>query len=510
MLRRPFPRQGLHVGQPSLSTFGIRPLTHGGMAPPQQPDYSHKWTAFTAIAISFVTQVLSQSMVFVALSSIADDFGVTLRAVSWVVVAQALTISALMMPAGRLADIIGWRRVHLSGLAVFAGGALCVALAPTFGLLIAARVLMAAGNAMGQSVGTAMVVSAFPQEERGKAIGSQTTAVAIGGASGPIVAGFVLQVLPWEALFWMVQIPIAIAFVAGYFILTDERLGQARAAERPPFDYVGISVSVVAIALLVVTINNPFALSWTSPTVLGALVGVAVLFTGFVRWELRHRAPMVQLRMFAERVFSMAVLARFLGFLGATVTQLMVPIYLISLRGLDTAAAGGVLFLMFVGMGTSAQVSGRLSDRFGPRRFTLLGFAVMVGTALVFSSLSSTTPIWVLAVLLLANGLGMGSWNVPNNAVIMGAVAPSRLGVVGALSNLTRNVGNVVGQAVAAGVVVAIMAAQGFDIPLSEVRETAGAGAAFLDGWRAAYLLAALFLAIAMGCTFFTRSPLER
>lgn len=267
---------------------------------------------------------------------------------------------------------------------------------------------------------------------------------------------------------------------------------------------------MVAIALLVVTINNPFALSWTSPLIFGALMAVAVLFTGFVWWELQHRAPMVQLRMFAERVFSLAVLARFLGFLGATVTQLMAPIYLISLRGLDTAAAGGVLFLMFVGMGTSAQASGRLSDRFGPRRFTILGFAIMVGTALVFAFLTNATPIWVIAVLLLINGLGMGSWNVPNNAVIMGAVAPSRLGVVGALSNLTRNVGNVVGQAVAAGVVVAVMASQGFDIPLSEVRETAGASAAFLDGWRAAYLLGALFLAIALVCTLFTPSGLRR
>ncbi|MXZ62789.1 MAG: MFS transporter, partial [Chloroflexi bacterium] len=103
------------------------------MRPPADRDYSYKWTAFVAIGISFVTQVLAQSMVFVALSDIADDFGVTLRAVSWVVVIQALTISAFMMPMGRLADIIGWRKVHLIGLVVFGGGAMCVALAPTFG-----------------------------------------------------------------------------------------------------------------------------------------------------------------------------------------------------------------------------------------------------------------------------------------------------------------------------------------------------------------------------------------
>lgn len=481
------------------------PFTHGGMRPPDERDYSYKWTAFIAIGISFVTQVLSQSMVFVALSDIADDFGVTLRAVSWVVIAQALTISALMMPAGRLADMIGWRRVHLMGLVVFGGGAMCVALAPTFGLLIAARVLMAAGNSMGQSVGTAMAVAVFPPQERGTAIGSQTTAVAIGGASGPMVGGLVLQVLPWEALFWMVQIPIAIAFVAGYFLLTEERLGQPRDAQRVPFDYVGATISVVAISVFVVVVNNPLAMSWTSPALLGGLVAVAVLFAWFIRWELGHRAPMVELRMFAERVFSMAIMARFLGFLGATVTILMAPIYLISLRGMDTAAAGAVLFLGFVGMGVSAQATGRLSDRFGPRRFALGGYVIMMTTALLFSFLTNATPTWAVALLLLANGLGMGTWNVPNNTMIIGATPTSRLGVVGALTNLVRNVGNVVGQAVAAGVVVAVMAAQGFDIPLSEVRETAGASAAFFDGWRAAYWMAAFFLGIALASTLFAR-----
>lgn len=479
----------------------MSPFTHGGMRPPTPRDYSYKWAAFAAIGVSFVTQVLSQSMVFVALSAIADDFGVTLRAVSWVVVAQALTISAMMMPMGRLADIVGWRRVHLVGLIVFGGGAVCVALAPTFGLLIAARVLMAAGNSMGQSVGTAMVVGIFPPEERGMAIGSQTTAVAIGGASGPMVGGLVLQIFPWEALFWMVLIPIGIAFVAGYFVLSEDRLGQPREGDRPPFDYLGATMSVIAIAVLVVVINNPFALSWASPLILGGLASVAILFVLFVRWELRHRAPMVQLRMFTDRAFSMASLARFLGFLGATVTILMAPIYLISLRGMDTAAAGAVLFLGFVGMGVAAQTTGRLSDRFGPRRFALGGYLLMVATALLYSLLTNATPLWVVAVLQLANGLGMGIWNVPNNAMIMSAVPASRLGVVGALTNLTRNVGNVVGQAVAAGVVVAVMAGQGFDIPLSEVRETAGASAAFFDGWRAAYWMAALFLGAAFVAT---------
>jgi EmrB/QacA subfamily drug resistance transporter len=474
------------------------------------PDDLYKWKAFIAIGIAFVTQVMSMSMVFVALSSIADDYGVTLRAVAWVVVAQALTISALMMPMGRLADIIGWKRVHLGGLGLFGVGALLTALAPTFAVLIAARVVMSVGSAMGQSVGTAMVVAVFPPEERGTAIGSQTTAVSIGGASGPIVGGLLLQVFPWQALFWLLLVPVVIAFVAGYFILDDKRLKQDRAGERPPFDVAGAVLSAVAIALLVITINNPLAVSWTSPLILGSLVVVILLLVAFTRWELRYRAPMLDLRMFADRVLSMAVVARFLGFLGTTVTLLLMPVYLISVRGLQEAAAGGILFLTSLGMGIAAQGSGRLSDRFGPRRFAVLGFGVMVTTALALSFVSEETAFWMIMIVLFINGLAMGFWNVPNNTMIMGTVPAARLGVVGALSNLTRNVGNVVGQAVASGVVVAVMAAHGFDVPLSKLADTPGASAAFMDGWRLVYLLATAYVGMALVMTLLTRAKGER
>ena len=478
--------------------------------PPAAADPLYKWKAFAAVGVSFVTQVMSMSMIFVALPAIAEEFGVTLRAAAWVVVVQALAISALMMPMGRLADIVGWRRVHLGGLLLFGGGAVFAALAPGFGALILARVVMAAGNSMGQSVGTAMIVSVFPPEERGRAIGSQTTAVSIGGASGPIAGGLLLQVFPWEALFWALVPPIAVAFAAGCLILDDRRLRQPRAAVRPPFDYAGAALSAAAIALLVVTINNPLALAWTSPPVLGGLAAAAVLIAAFVRWELRCAAPMLELRLFAHRAFGMAVGARFLGFLGATVTLLLMPIYLISLRGLEEAAAGGVLFLTSLGMGAAAQGSGRLSDRFGPRPFAIAGFAAMCGTAGSLSLVTDATPIPAVMALLLANGLALGLWNVPNNSVIMGAVPASRLGVVGALSNLTRNVGNVGGQAVASGVVVAVMAARGFDIPLGEIADTPGAGAAFAEGWRVAYRLAAAWLLLALLLAAATRTPGER
>jgi MFS family permease len=240
--------------------------------------------------------VMSMSMVFVALESIADDFGVTLRAVSWVVIAQALTISALMMPMGRMADIIGRKRVHLIGLVFFAGGAIFTALAPAFGLLIVSRVVMAIGNSMSQSVGTAMVISVFPPEERGKAIGSQTTAVAIGGAVGPVIAGVMLHFFAWQSLFWMLVPPIALAFIAGYIILDENEVSQRSTTERPKFDWIGAFLSGAAIVLAVILINNPLAQSWVSPLMISMAVAVIVLLSAFIAWELRSTAPMLQLR----------------------------------------------------------------------------------------------------------------------------------------------------------------------------------------------------------------------
>lgn len=465
---------------------------------------SYKWRAFTAIAISFVTQVMAMSMVFIALPPIADDFGITLRAVSWVVIAQALTISSMMMPFGRLGDMIGRRRLHLIGLVFFGVGAIAVALSPTFGILIAARIFMAIGNAMSQSVSTAMVVAVFPDEERGTAIGAQTTAVSVGGASGPLFAGLVLDVLSWQALFFIIAIPIVIAFLASWFILDEERVGGAR-GDGSSFDWTGALLSGAAMVVLIMAINNPVGLPWISLPMLAAAVVVVVLVVIFVRWELAQSTPMLQLRLFRNRVLTLASACRFVGFLVATAVRILLPILLISLRGLSALQAGAVLFVISVGMGISASASGRLSDRYGTKPFSVAGFVLLLATSIGFASISSTTSMVALVPLVFFSGVSMGLWNVPNNSMMMGSVPSSSHGVVGAFSNLTRTIGGVFGQAVATAVVAGVMVARGFDIPLSEIGETAGAEDAFLAGWRYACVLVSVFSAVGLGLALSNR-----
>jgi EmrB/QacA subfamily drug resistance transporter len=473
--------------------------------PDTESDKNYKWKAFTAIGLSMFTMVMSFSIVFVSLSAIADDFGVTLRAVTWVVVSQSLTISAIMLPLGRVADIIGRKRFHLIGQLIFIGGAIFAALSPTLGILIVARIVMAVGSSAGQAVGTAMVISVFPTHERGKAIGSQTTAVAVGSAAGPIVGGILLQFFAWQSLFYVMAVMTSIAFVWGYFILDEARVSQQTQGKRPKFDMIGALLSGLAVIVLVVTINNPFAVDWLSPMLFaGGILGV-VLLVLFIFWELRNPSPMIDLRMFQDRIFRLAVATRWIGFMGTTATFFMMPIFLISFRDLSEGIAGIVLFMSALGMAVSAQMSGRWADRYGPRRFAVAGFGVILVTALAFAFIDGETPIWLIMVIMLGNGLGMGTWNVPNNSIIMGTVPRSRLGITSALTNLTRNIGNVTGQALASAIIVGIMAAEGFDIPLSEIADTPGAGVAFLNGWKVAYVGVVAFSLIGGALAWITK-----
>jgi len=446
---------------------------------------AYKWRAFVAIGLAFVTIVFASTMVFVLLSAIADDFGVTLRAVGWVVIVDSLIVSALLLPMGGLADVVGRRRIYVLGLAVYGVGSVMTGLAPTFAVLIVARVVAALGNALVQSVMTGMLVAAFPPEERGRAMGAQTTAVSVGAAVGPLLGGLALQVMPWETLFFLVAAPVAVSIVAAIAILDDDRKELSEAPRA--FDPIGGLLSAVAVLVLVVTISNPLAFDWLSvPTFAGGLLVVGLL-TGFVRWELARREPMLELRLFALGVFRNAVSIRFLGFIGATTTSLLLPVYLVSFRGITEGLAGTIIFLVAAGMGISAQISGNVSDRYGPRPPTIVGLVVQIAVAAVLVVAGRDAPIGLLVPVVFLAGVGMSLWNVANNTAMMASVPPRNLAVIGAFTNVTRTLGTVVGQAVATAVVVAVMASDGFDIPLSEIADTPGAGSAFLAGWQAAY-----------------------
>ncbi len=261
--------------------------------------------------------------------------------------------------------------------------------------------------------------------------------------------------------------------------------------------------------MLVLTLNDPFAFGWRSPVILGSAAATFTLLAAFTRHELAQESPMLDLRLFTIGEFRRAVLIRLVAFTASTTIMFLAPIYLLGVRELTARTAGALLSLFAVGMIVGAQSSGRLYDRLGPRLPIVVGLLVQVAMLALLVTVDEASAVVLMAAATLGNGLGQGLWNVPANSVMMGSMPADALGVGGAFTNVTRTVGNVIGQAGATALVAGVMSSQGFDIPLGDVAETAGATGAFIDGWSLTYAVSVAITLVALAIALRTgnRSP---
>jgi EmrB/QacA subfamily drug resistance transporter len=460
---------------------------------------NYHWKVFWTVAIALFAMVLDFSIVSLALSSIADEFKVTLRAVTWVAISTALVTSAIMLPLGRVSDITGRKKFHIAGLLFFVAGGLLAFTSQNLPMLIGSRVVMSIGSAMGQAVVFAIIVGVFPPKERGKALGLITTAVAIGAASGPIIAGPIIQEFGWRAIFLVTLIPNVIGIILAIVVLDDSRIGSAVRKVGSKYDWAGAFASAGALTALIVTISNPFAYEWGSFQIVGGFVLSFVLFVFLIWWELRIPDPMINLRFFNNSTFKWSTSTRFLAFIGGSATFFLMPIFVQSFMGYDQRSAGMIMFVGAVGMGIASQMSGRLSDRFGFRIFTFIGIGLMVVTNIVFSLFVSDTPLWIVMPALFLNGTAMGLWMAPNMSATLSTVGQGDLGSMSAFLNLIRNVGSVLGQAMTIAVIAGIMLSRGAEVDLGELANAGeDVSRAFLAGWSLSFRVLAAITAVAL------------
>ncbi|MEE8045484.1 MAG: MFS transporter [Dehalococcoidia bacterium] len=466
----------------------------------------YHWKVFWTVGIALFAMVLDFSIVSLALSSIADEFEVTLRAVTWVAISTALVTSAIMLPLGRVSDITGRKKFHIAGMVFFVAGGLLAFTSQNLEMLITSRVVMSIGGAMGQAVVFAIVVGVFPEKERGKALGMITTMVAIGAASGPIIAGPVIQEFGWRAVFLVTAIPNTVGIVAAFIVLDDSRIGSAVKRIGTKYDWLGALSSAAALTVLILTISNPFAFDWGSVQIIGGFVVSFLLFAFMVWWELRIPDPMLNLRFFANSTFTWSTSTRFLAFMGGTATFFLMPIFVQSFMGYDQRSAGMIMFIGALGMGLSSQLSGRLSDRYGFRIFTFVGIGLLVVTNIGFSFFVSDTPLWIVMPVLFVNGVAMGLWMAPNMSATLSTVSRSDLGSMSAFLNLVRNVGSVLGQAIVIAIIAGTMLSRGAEVELNELADAGEkVSQAFLAGWSMAFRILAAVTAVALFAAFRTK-----
>lgn len=459
-----------------------------------RPD-NYQWVALAAIGLSVFTTVTDFSGITVALPTIARHHDLSLPAASWVILASTLTIIAFLVPAASLSDKLGRKNSYTLGLIMFSVGALGVALSPSFGFLIAARIFQSAGIGIVQTNSYAIVATVFPDDQRGKGIGAYTSIVGLAGMAGPIIGGLVVDLYGWRSFFFITASLGIIAATAAVWLIDSNRVNtKQRKSEGPGFDWLGAGLSAAMLSILIAAINTGSKVGWSTPWIIAAFPIGLVLLGLFIWRELSIARPMLDLRVFTNGPYSFAMATRYLGFMNSSGWRFLMPFYLQEVRGFHATEVGLIVFVPSIGMAIFSYVSGRLSDKFGTRRWVIFGLAIAIGATIFYSTLGSDTPIPLLIVILFFSGMALGTWEVPNTTSAMDAGDDSSMNTTGALVNVTRNAGNITSIAVSSSIVTGILVARGFEPDISLVGEDAsGAMAtAFLDGARFAYFAIAI------------------
>ncbi len=462
---------------------------------------NYKYWVFAAISIGSFGSVVDHGSVNVAAPTIADHFDADLPTVQWVVISFALTISALLLPMGRLSDLMGRTMVYITGSAVFVVGAALAGFAPTLLVLILARILQGSGAAMTQGTGMAIIISVFSPGERGKAIGLLMTVVGAGAVAGPALGGLLVTSLDWRYVF-LVNVPLGILGVTACLAVlgTAEVSSEDIVRRGTRFDWLGAALSTGALITFVLAVTNGQRFGWGSAPVLGGFAAFGASLISFIWWELRASAPLLDLTLFKIRTFSYGVLAAFFTFLGSSAVLFLTPFYLQRVLDYSPRDAGLIVMPGALCMAIVGPLSGKLSDRYGWRPLTVGGLALSATGVLLLSRLSEGSSLSLIIPALVIQNCGMGTFFSPNSSSVLSVVARERYGVVAALLNLTRNTANITSLAIAIAIVTFTMGSMGFEPSLDAVTESGEAGvkSAFTSGIRHAYLTMAGMLIMGM------------
>ena len=457
-----------------------------------------RWRAFPPLALGVVMATLDISVVNIALPTLSRAFAVPLTRVEWVVLAYVVTITGLLLAAGRIADRLGRRRVYGAGLALFAVASVACGAAPSAAALIAARVLQGLGAALMSANGTALLVSSFPAEERGRALGAFGATVGVGLAIGTPLGGLIIAHASWRWLFFL-NLPLAAA-AGGLLgrvpldspVRRDAPLGLAPAA-----------VWCGALVALMLALSRGPELGWGHSGVWPLFPISLALFAIFALAERRAREPLLPLRLI-QGPLGIAVSLTLVSQVLTIAVGFHLPLYLEEVAGLPVAATGRWMATLPLAVLLTAPLAGRLADRFGSRPIATLGMALTAMGFTLLAGLDTRNDAPRLLSGMILVGIGQGLFTVPNASALMSLVPRDLLGFASGLQGTMRNLGIAAGAALMTAAVASLYAERtGQPLPPAGThatdREAFAAATRLAYGGLSALALAATIVAARAG-----------
>ncbi|NMP21654.1 DHA2 family efflux MFS transporter permease subunit [Sulfobacillus harzensis] len=421
-----------------------------------RPNYI--WWVVGTVCIGAFMAAVDASIVNVAIPDLAHYYNATASITGWVLISYLLTLATLLTLFGRLADMLGRRPLYTFGFLVFIVGSAACGAAPSLGFLIVARVFQAAGAAMLQANSVAIITATVPATVRGKAIGFQGSAQAVGLSVGPAVGGALIGLFGWRAIFY-VNVPVGIiGTLMAAMILPKDKVTQSNTT----FDWWGALLFSPALVAVMLAVTIAPHVGWTSPAVLGLFVATIVLLVAFIRRETNFRAPLVDVKLFKLKIFTMGNVTGLLSYLVMFGVLFLMPFFFERVGGFPSAIVGLLLTAVPIGMTVVSPQAGGLADRYGSRLLTTVGMGVSALGAFILSlTVGLNIHLIILILGLILVGMGLGMFTPPNNSSVMGALPITRLGVGGGILNMSRSLGMAFGTAVSSTLMAGFLAAYG-------------------------------------------------
>src|ERR1700733_1415976 len=390
--------------------------------------------AATIIASSMV--FIDGTVVSVALPSMQANLDAPVSQAQWIVNAYALTLGTLILAGGAAGDRFGRRRVCIAGILLFTAASVWCGLAPTSSMLVAARAVQGVGGALLVPSSLAIISAAFPDRERGRAIGTWAGASALTTALGPVVGGWLVDTLSWRAIFF-INVPLAIMAL----LLALRWVPESRDESARGVDWIGSALAVLGLGLLAYGLTAASSAGWAQATVIGSLGGSGLALVLLLRWEAHTAQPMLPLRLFRSATFSGANAITLLLYFGLTGEVFFLPFYLIDIQGYSATGAGAAFLPFSLIMAGLSRWAGGLNDRYGARALLVAGSLVVVlGTALFalptpgehyWSSVLPGMTVW---------GFGMALSVAPLTTTVMRSAGDRYAGAASGINNATARI----------------------------------------------------------------------
>jgi EmrB/QacA subfamily drug resistance transporter len=369
-----------------------------------------------------------------------------MKAVAWVVTGYLIVITGCLLLVGRLGDLFGQRRMYLLGVLAFTAGSALCGVSPSISFLIGSRMVQGLGAASSMVNGMAIVAAAFPEKGRGQALGILGSIVSVGFLTGPLIGGFLVEHLGWRSVFF-INLPIGAAGI----LISLRTLDEDGPTKKIPLDLWGALLLLLCITSLLLFLNR--ASQGSTPGLWGLFCLFLFSFVLFVLVETRTPSPLMDLRLFKRPLFAPSVGASLLSAWTMSAHTFIMPFFLQGILDFSPSKVGMLMFPVSLSSMVAAPLGGKLSDRIGVRLPATLGLLLLALSIFSFIFLDRRASEYHIILRQVMLGLGIGLFAPGNNSAIIGSLPREMVGLASSFPALSRNLGLVIGVAVAEMVV---------------------------------------------------------